>query len=218
MSNLSTNKEPVLPDTSNSSSPSPCAQTSLFTVIPKVERGLGGEVKRISHSSAPRWFKFILVVFLATFAPLPLDILYAQAPTPMPITDDQVNAIAARMYCPSCQGVPLDVCGTQVCIEWREEIRTQLQAGRTEEQIINDFVTRYGERVVGTPQDPTLRAFSLITPYVIGAGVIVIGVWTMLRWWRSRRVPLTDELPIIPEATFSTDDEDYRARLEQDLQ
>ena len=174
--------------------------------------------------SVSRWlnlFFVLLLALLATFAPWQLNLLYAQDATPAPITvtDDQVNAVAARMYCPSCQGVPLDVCGTQVCMEWREEIRVQLEAGRTEEQIMNDFVTRYGERIVGAPLDPALRAFSLITPYVIGALVVLIGIWTVIRRWRSRRVPTDYGLPIDQDAApLKNEDADYRARLEQDLQ
>ncbi len=163
-----------------------------------------------------RWLKFLALCILCAFAVqfsfgFPL---YAQDATPIPITDDQVNAVAARMYCPSCQGVPLDDCGTQVCAEWREEIRQRLESGLTEEQIIAEFVTRYGERIVGTPQDPLLRAFSLVTPYIIGAVVLLIGAWTMLRWWNNRRPPLDLGLPPAQSAT----DDDYRARLEKDLE
>jgi cytochrome c-type biogenesis protein CcmH len=161
---------------------------------------------------------WLICILLAVLAPLQLDLLYAQDATPIPITDDEVNAVAERMYCPSCQGVPLDVCGTQVCIEWRQEIRTQLQTGRTPDEIIANFVTLYGERIVGTPQDPTLRAFSLITPYVIAAFVLLIGLWTMIRWRRSQRVPMNDDLPQTKEKNFPPDDDDYRARIEQDLQ
>jgi cytochrome c-type biogenesis protein CcmH/NrfF len=170
-----------------------------------------------------RWFKIVLIVCFATFvvlnaAPLRLDIAYAQDATPIPVTDDQVNAVAERMYCPSCQGVPLDVCGTQVCIEWREEIRTQLEAGRTSDEIVANFVTLYGERIVGTPQDPVLRAFSLITPYAIAVLVLLIGLWTMIRWRRSRRVAMNDDLPQMKAKHVPENDDDYRARIEQDLQ
>ena len=39
------------------------------------------------------------------------------------ITDDQVNAIANQLYCPVCENIPLDTCGTLACEDWREEIR-----------------------------------------------------------------------------------------------
>ncbi len=90
------------------------------------------------------------------------------------ITDDQVNAIAKKLYCPVCENITLDTCGTAACADWRYEIRLQLEAGRSEQQIIDDFVARFGDRVVGTPEDAALRALSLVTPWVIIAGVLLI--------------------------------------------
>ncbi|MFN8377018.1 MAG: cytochrome c-type biogenesis protein CcmH, partial [Anaerolineae bacterium] len=157
-------------------------------------------------------FGILCMVAVQALIGLPL---HAQQATPVSVSDDQVNAVAARMYCPSCQGVPLDDCGTQVCAEWRQEIRQQLEAGRTEDEIIAAFVERYGERIVGTPQNPTLRAFSLVTPYLIGGGVLLIGAWTLIRWW-TRRHPVSDaELPKSEKA--QADEDKYRARIEKDL-
>lgn len=153
----------------------------------------------------------ILLGFLALAIPL-----YAQDSI---VTDDEVNAIAKRMYCPVCENIPLDVCPTAACAQWRGEIRAQLEAGRTPEQIIDDFVQRFGERVIGTPQDPTLRALSLVTPWVIGIVAAGIGIFTLFRWRSSRasggQVALSAAMP--SDAALLSDDE-YRAQLERDLQ
>ena len=45
------------------------------------------------------------------------------------VTDDQVNAIAQQLYCPVCENVPLDVCPTAACAQWRATIREKLEAG-----------------------------------------------------------------------------------------
>ncbi len=129
------------------------------------------------------------------------------------VTDDDVNAIAKKMYCPVCENIPLDVCPTQACADWRGEIRQQLESGSTEQQIIDGFVARYGERVIGTPQDPFLRALSLLTPWLIG-GIGALAVLIMLaRWRRSgdlRPAPAVSGVRILS-------DDDYRLRLETDL-
>jgi cytochrome c-type biogenesis protein CcmH len=88
---------------------------------------------------------------------------------PKKVSDDEVNAVARKLYCPVCENIPLDVCGTTACAQWREEIRLQLAEGATDQQVIDDFVKRFGDRVVGTPQDPTLRALSLAIPLGISA-------------------------------------------------
>jgi cytochrome c-type biogenesis protein CcmH len=141
-----------------------------------------------------------------------LTLPVAAQDTTTPISDDDVNAVAHQMYCPVCENVPLDVCPTLACAQWRAEIREQLTAGLTVEQIQADFVRRYGQQVLGTPQDPALRALSLATPWIAAALALAIGVWVFIRWNRtppggSAAPPLdVDEL----EAA-------YRTRVEQDL-
>ncbi len=150
----------------------------------------------------------ILIVVLAL---LTMSV-YAQDNTST-VTADQVNAVASQMYCPVCENIPLDVCGTQACAQWRDEIRTQLQNGRTADQVIADFVNRYGDRVVGTPQDPGLRALSLVTPWLIGLVVLVGAIWVLIRWRRNKLAFATDDTAATPEATA----DNYRARIEHDL-
>jgi cytochrome c-type biogenesis protein CcmH len=154
-------------------------------------------------------FTLLLLIFLA----LPAR---AQEPISTPdVTADDVNAIARKMYCPVCENIPLDVCPTEACAQWREQIKSDLEAGQSEDQIIAAFVARYGDRVVGTPQDPTLRALSLVTPWLIGIIVVAVAAVLLVRWRRNRTA--------VPVAAVSTTlenftDEHYRARLERDLQ
>jgi cytochrome c-type biogenesis protein CcmH len=115
--------------------------------------------------------------------------VYAQDGGVRTITDDEVNAIARKLYCPVCENITLDTCGTAACADWRYEIRLQLEGGSTEEQIIEDFVRRFGDRVVGTPLDPTLRAISLFTPWIIIAAALVSAAVVLAR--RKRAQPTT---------------------------
>jgi len=43
---------------------------------------------------------------------------YAMAQGSEP-TDDEVNAIAKQLYCPVCENISLDACGTAACEQWR---------------------------------------------------------------------------------------------------
>lgn len=113
---------------------------------------------------------FVLGLLLAT------DNVYAQdtpGDTVTTITDDQVNGIAKKLYCPVCENITLDTCPTAACEDWRYEIRLQLEAGLSEQQIVEDFVRRFGDRVVGTPIDPFLHALSVFTPWVLIALCLV---------------------------------------------
>lgn len=160
----------------------------------------------INFENAHLWLMGILLAALCLTA-LPV---MAQDTT---VTDDEVNAIAKQLYCPVCENIPLDTCGTPACIQWRGEIRTQLEAGETPAQVIADFVQRFGDRVVGTPQDPTLRALSLVTPYLVGA-LLLVGIVSLLLRWRQAGVATAGGTT--PTRTGAGDD-DYRNRIEADL-
>jgi len=136
---------------------------------------------------------------------------FAQAP----VSDNEVNAVAEKMYCPVCENIPLDECQTTTCIEWKEEIRDQLSEGQSEEQVIDSFVSRFGDHVVGTPQDPVLRALTIIAPILTILLTLGVGIFTFMRFTKHQKLKLENEA-ITSSDTAKTGDE-YRQRLEQDL-
>jgi cytochrome c-type biogenesis protein CcmH len=134
---------------------------------------------------------------------------------PKKVSDDEVNAVARKLYCPVCENIPLDVCGTTACAQWREEIRLQLAEGATDQQVIDDFVKRFGDRVVGTPQDPTLRALSLAIPLGISALSLIAAILVFMSW-RGELVRGKKGQSVPRPAAPATADS-YRARIERDL-
>lgn len=158
----------------------------------------------------------LLAASVLIFIAVPTDGACAQTAITTPpagnpvrvVTYDEVNAIAHTIYCPVCPNERLDSCQTTACVTWRDEIRQQLEQGRTEAQIVAYFVERYGERAVGIPQDPLLRAFSLATPYLIAGIALVAGLLVLRRTAR----------PALPAVSIApTGDDEYRRRLDDDL-
>jgi len=99
-----------------------------------------------------------------------------------PVTDDQVNTIARQLYCPVCQNIPLDVCGTQACADWRQEIRAMLSEGLSGDEIMNRFAAKYGQRVLASPQRSGVNLAVWILPVVgVLAGALIVGgvIWRM---------------------------------------
>lgn len=139
---------------------------------------------------------------------------YAQsAPSSTTVTADDVNAIAHKLYCPVCENITLDTCETAACADWRNEILIQLEAGRTEDQIVTDFVQRFGDRVVGTPQDSALRALSLVTPWIFIIGVLVIVARVMIGRGRAKNKLVPSPAPVTTEQA----NQKYLDLLEKDL-
>ncbi len=98
-------------------------------------------------------------------------------------TDDEVNAVAKGLYCPVCENVPLDVCPTQACKQWRETIRDKLAQNWSQEQIEQYFVSQYGDRVLATPPASGLNwLVYLLPPVIFIAGAVILG--GAIRSWR----------------------------------
>ena len=137
---------------------------------------------------------------------LPLTVGLAQDNEP---SDDEVNSVAKGLYCPVCENVPLDVCPTQACKQWRETIREKLALGWSEEQIEQFFVDQYGDRVLASPPATGLNlAVYLIPPLVFVGGAMVLA--SAIRSWRK---PPGQQVKPHPEST----DDPYLQRLEDEL-
>jgi cytochrome c-type biogenesis protein CcmH len=130
----------------------------------------------------------------------------AQPPSP---SDNDVNQIASQLYCPVCENVPLDVCPTQACAQWRELIREKLAAGWTADQIKQYFVAQYGDRVLATPPAHGLNWLVYVLPPVAilaGAGILT----AVLRSWRRD--------PAGPSEAPAAPDDAYTRELEAELE
>jgi len=132
----------------------------------------------------------------------------ARAQTANP-SDDDVNRIAKQLYCPVCENIPLDVCPTQACEQWRETIRLKLAEGWSDDQIKQYFVDQYGARVLATPP---ATGFNWLV-YVLPPVAILAGAFLLFRAFRSWSRPRGAEeapRPVVIE-------DSYVARLEEEL-
>ncbi len=133
----------------------------------------------------------------------------AQTPPPTP-SDDQINAIAGELYCPVCENIPLDVCGTQACEQWRGVIRDKLAEGWSKEQIKQYFVDQYGDRVLAAPP---AKGFNWLV-YIVPPLVILVGIFVLLKTVKIIRKPekiIEGEQPVDPAQ------DGYIAFLEDEL-
>ena len=131
----------------------------------------------------------------------------AQGPAP---TDDEVNRVAKKLFCPVCENTPLDVCPTEACRQWREQIRQMLSEGKTDDQIIQYFIDTYGVRASGDPPNK-------LASYLIPAVAILLGTALLLRalqlWKRQSQ---TESAVPAAEAGRVHQDE-YFNRIEEEL-
>lgn len=146
----------------------------------------------------------LLFVVLAGILLSPVGV-FAQVPTP---SDDDVNRVAKQLYCPVCENIPLDVCPTQACQEWRDLIRLKLSEGWSDEQIRQYFAQQYGDRVLSEPPRSGLNwLVYVLPPVIILAGAVLVA-----------RVLQSMRKPVLPAAKVDVPlaDDDLK-RVEEEL-
>ena len=101
-----------------------------------------------------------------------------------PDLDKRVNALAAELRCLVCQNQTLADSNAPLAIDLRNQVREQLKAGKSEQDVIDFMVARYGDFVL---YRPPLKASTLALwagPFLILLG----GLWLLARRIRGRRV------------------------------
>lgn len=159
---------------------------------------------------------FLAIILAAIFVSIPGQPGLAQDNPPRPIeeiSDNEVNAIAKQLYCPVCENIPLDVCPTQACAEWRELIRLRISEGWSADRIKEYFALQYGERVLAAPPARGLNwLVYIIPPLAILAGLFVL--YRAFKSWKSSTPQTTGSTS---SAEPAPGQDEYASRMEEEL-
>ena len=167
------------------------------------------EMTNMKHTN---WLTILAAMVLTLVS---INVGYAQDTPPIIPSDDEVNAIAKQLYCPVCENIPLDVCPTQACAQWRDLIREKLSQGWSENQIKTYFVDQYGDRVLATPPARGLNWLVYIIPPI----AILAGAFILFRAFQTWKKPESGRAAhdLVIESPTDEPPEDYVARLEDEL-
>ncbi|HEY3749309.1 MAG TPA: cytochrome c-type biogenesis protein CcmH [Pseudonocardiaceae bacterium] len=92
----------------------------------------------------------------------------------------QAHQIAATLRCPICEDLSVADSPAPLAGQMRQQITQELKAGRTADQIRQNFVASYGESVLLSPPHQGLGQIAYVLPIavvVVGAGVAVLLLW-----------------------------------------
>ncbi|NDJ78158.1 MAG: hypothetical protein GYB65_18060 [Chloroflexi bacterium] len=103
---------------------------------------------------------------------------------PVGVTWDDVNTVARKMFCETCEGVPLDECSSVDCRDWRTKISYMISMGYSRNEIMDYFTENFGADVVSLPRSRADRVLSFAVPLVVVLLLGGVGGWQM---WRLRQ-------------------------------
>jgi cytochrome c-type biogenesis protein CcmH len=157
-----------------------------------------------------RSFAPVLAVLILALA-LP-TLIQAAPPTPTP---NQVDAVAKQLWCPLCNGVRLDNCDLQACVQMKQVIAQKLAAGETSDQIRAYFVQQYGDVVTGVPAN---QGFNLVAWYApVVAAIAGLGILAYLVYTYIRRRPAPRATTDVEPASGTAGGDEYLRRVDEEL-
>jgi cytochrome c-type biogenesis protein CcmH len=161
--------------------------------------------------TASTWLRLLTGLFIATFTLLWMVSQtvpsFAQTPDP----SDQAHAIAKLLNCPTCGGRNLADCPTDTCTQWKQEIRSQLAAGKSQDQVIDYFKTRFGPTVLQEPPKEGAILLLWVTPVVILIAILIAGVIVL------RHISLPRKAITSPAHVSTQSVDSYVARIEEEV-
>lgn len=128
--------------------------------------------------------KRYLLIVLAIIALIGAIWSYVLLTTPPQQTlDQQVRDVGLQLKCLTCQGENVADSPSVFANESRYVIREQLQSGKSEQQVIHYFVSRYGNGILLSPQ---WQGFQLLA-WLVPIAMLLLGLifaYATLRTWR----------------------------------
>jgi len=97
--------------------------------------------------------------------------------------DKRVMTLANELRCMVCQNQTLADSNAELAVDMRNRIREELQAGRSEEEVVDLLVSRYGDFVLYRPPLKATTVLLWIGPFLL----LVLGAWILVRRVRRQR-------------------------------
>ncbi len=132
-----------------------------------------------------------LLLWLASAAAVAIAVLIGAAllSTPAPRTDaERAERLSAQLRCPDCQALSVAESRTRAADAIRGEIAELVAGGRSDEEIRDHFVDRYGQWILLAPPDPVA--------WLLPALVVLAAISAFAAWLRRGRARAPADVPV----------------------
>jgi len=129
--------------------------------------------------------RLLLIALLALGAALPLAAVAADAvPTAQdPVAASRAVKLSEKLRCLVCQNQSIAESNAELALDLRRQIHEQIAAGKTDDQIVEYMVARYGDFVLYQPPVKTTTALLWAGPGLL----VLLGFLILARTLRARR-------------------------------
>jgi cytochrome c-type biogenesis protein CcmH len=112
-----------------------------------------------------------------------------------------VRELENTLIAPCCWSQPVSQHYSEVSEKIRKEVREMVAAGKSRDEILDHYVSEYGERILATPRP---RGFNVMA-YVLPWAALILGAWLLFALLRKLRAPAPAAVPSpLPDARYAS--------------
>lgn len=140
-------------------------------------------VVRVGAQRPGRFAAGTLVLAVALLAAgAALAVVAVRGPSPPTDMADRVRVVASTLRCPVCQNLSVADSPSRLAQEMRRSIARDLRAGKTPEQIHQEFVRAYGAWILESPPKRGIDLAVWIAPVLLVLGGLTAAGAAVWRW------------------------------------
>ena len=145
--------------------------------------------------------KVWLLIVLFALAPLTLTAKEAAPLAADEATEQRLVAISSELRCLVCQNQSIADSHAELADDLRREIRGMIQAGKSDKEIIDFMVVRYGDFVL---YRPPVKGITLLL-WGGPVALMLLGLAVLVSYLRRRAARIADDQPLSADETSRAD-------------
>lgn len=135
-----------------------------------------------------RLLALLLLLLLPSFAAM-AQVQTEDQPSDDPLIEQRLAKLSHELRCLQCQNQTLADSPSDLAADLRREIRAQMKAGKSDQEIIAFLTQRYGQFILYRPRVSPLTYLLWFGPFVLLLGGLVI----LFRYIKQRRDQITEQ-------------------------
>ena len=128
---------------------------------------------------------FIALLFVTSFA----IVANAQAVTDEAVVEQRLAKLSHELRCLQCRNQTLAESPAGLAEDLRREIRVQIRAGKSDQEIIAFLTQRYGDFILYKPRVTATTYLLWFGPFLL----LLAGMFILFRYIRQRRDSITEQ-------------------------
>lgn len=129
--------------------------------------------------------RFVALIFFALFA----IAANAQPVTDEAVVEQRLHKLSQELRCLQCRNQTLAESPAGLAEDLRREIRVQIRAGKSDQEIIAFLTQRYGDFILYRPRVTATTYLLWFGPFVL----LLVGLFLLFRYIKQRRDSITEQ-------------------------